>query len=110
MASVMWPQDGLAVRRGLPVRPSRYCRHVVYWREPLELVDEVVVFASAWFDRPMTGRGVDMSWPDVGFYLERAGLPRSSSAHLGNRSVLLSYKDEGEFHTLSMARVGPSTK
>ncbi len=34
------------------------------------LVDEVVVFASAWFDRPMTARGVDMSWPDVGFYLD----------------------------------------
>ena len=43
------------------------CRH---WREPVVLVDEVVVFASAWFDRPMTARGVDMSWPDVGFYLD----------------------------------------
>lgn len=44
------------------------CRH---WREPVVLVDEVVVFASAWFDRPMTRqRGVDMSWPDVGFYLD----------------------------------------
>jgi hypothetical protein len=43
------------------------CRH---WREPVVLVDEVVVFASAWFDRPMTACGVDMSWPDVGFYLD----------------------------------------
>jgi hypothetical protein len=34
------------------------------------LLDVVVVFASAWFDRPMTGRGVDMRWPDVGFYLD----------------------------------------
>jgi len=43
------------------------CHH---WREPVGLLEEVVVFASAWFDRPMTGRGVDMSWPDVGFYLD----------------------------------------
>jgi protein-tyrosine phosphatase len=43
------------------------CRH---WREPVGLLHEVMVFASAWFDRPMTGRGVDMSWPDVGFYLD----------------------------------------
>lgn len=45
------------------------CRH---WREPVGLLDEVVVFASAWFDRPMTTRGVDMNWPDVGFYLDRS--------------------------------------
>jgi hypothetical protein len=43
------------------------CRH---WREPAGLLDVVVVFASAWFDRPMTGRGIDMRWPDVGFYLD----------------------------------------
>jgi protein-tyrosine phosphatase len=30
------------------------------------------VFASAWFNRPMTGRGIDMKWPDVGFYLDRS--------------------------------------
>jgi len=43
------------------------CRH---WREPVDLLDGVVVFASAWFDRPMRGRIVDMDWPDVGFYLD----------------------------------------
>jgi hypothetical protein len=42
------------------------------WREPAGLLDEVVVFASAWFNRPMTGRGIDMKWPDVGFYLDRS--------------------------------------
>jgi hypothetical protein len=48
------------------VRPNR--RH---GREPVVLVDEVVVFASAWFDRPMTGRGVDTNWPDVDFLSRR---------------------------------------
>jgi hypothetical protein len=42
------------------------CRH---WREPVDLLDGVVVFASAWFDRP-NRRRVDMEWPDVGFYLD----------------------------------------
>jgi hypothetical protein len=43
------------------------CSH---WREPVDLLGGVVVFASAWFDRPMRGRVVDMDWPDVGFYLD----------------------------------------
>lgn len=42
------------------------CRH---WREPVDLVDGVVVFASAWFDRPSRYL-VDMEWPDIGFYLD----------------------------------------
>jgi hypothetical protein len=58
------------------------CHH---WREPVGLLDEVVVFASAWLDRPMTGRGVDMRWPDVGFYLwTGAGPPGCSSARPGS--------------------------
>jgi protein-tyrosine phosphatase len=35
----------------------------------VDLLDGVVVFASAWFDRPHRHR-VDMDWPDVGFYLD----------------------------------------
>jgi len=45
------------------------CRH---WREPVDLLEGVVVFASAWFDGPMRERAVDMDWPDVGFYLDRS--------------------------------------
>lgn len=56
-------RDWFSGSRGLMPR----CRH---WREPVDLLEGVVVFASAWFDRPMHGRGVDMSWPDVGFYLD----------------------------------------
>jgi protein-tyrosine phosphatase len=42
------------------------CSH---WREPVDIGEDVVVFASAWFDRP-SRRRVDMDWPDVGFYLD----------------------------------------
>ena len=42
------------------------CSH---WREPVDIGDGVIVFASAWFDRPPRRR-VDMDWPDVGFYLD----------------------------------------
>jgi protein-tyrosine phosphatase len=42
------------------------CRH---WREAVDVRDGVVVFASAWFDRPNRYR-VDMDWPEVGLYLD----------------------------------------
>ena len=41
------------------------CRH---WREPVDLLDDITVYASAWFDRPQGH--IDMDWPDVGFYLD----------------------------------------
>jgi protein-tyrosine phosphatase len=64
--------EGLAHGKPLPrwvptskgILPT--CRH---WREPVDLLDGVVVFASAWFDRPSRHR-VDMEWPEVGFYLD----------------------------------------
>lgn len=42
------------------------CRH---WREPVDLLGGVTVFASAWFDRPVS-QPVDADWPDIGFYLD----------------------------------------
>jgi protein-tyrosine phosphatase len=64
--------DGLAHKK--PIAPwlsgqksfLPTCRH---WREPVDLLDGAVVFASAWFDRPHRRR-VDMAWPEVGFYLD----------------------------------------
>jgi hypothetical protein len=39
------------------------CHH---WRQPVEVAQETVVYASAYMDRPRTQ---DWSWPDVGVYL-----------------------------------------
>ena len=62
------PAHGKPARSRLPKEKSLLptCRH---WREPVDLRDGVVVFASAWFDRPNRHR-VDMEWPEVGFYLD----------------------------------------
>lgn len=63
--------DGPTHNRRLPNGRARIapwqpqCRH---WREPVDLLDGVTVFASAWFDRPQGH--VDMDWPDVGLYLD----------------------------------------
>lgn len=63
--------EGPTHDRRLPGPPPRLapwqpkCRH---WREPVELLNGVTVFASAWFDRP--GGRVDSDWADVGLYLD----------------------------------------
>jgi len=64
--------DGPAHARPLPrwlsgTTALPACRH---WRQTVDLLDGVVVFASAWFDRPMRGRGHELDWPDLGFYLD----------------------------------------
>jgi hypothetical protein len=45
----------------------RLCDH---WRRPVELLEGITVFASAYRDRPR-GR-LDADWADVGFYLDPA--------------------------------------
>jgi protein-tyrosine phosphatase len=62
------PAHGRPIATWLPRQKSFLptCRH---WREPVDLLDGAVVFASAWFDRPHRHR-VDMDWPEVGFYLD----------------------------------------
>jgi protein-tyrosine phosphatase len=62
------PAHGRPIATWLPRQKSFLptCRH---WREPVDLLDGAVVFASAWFDRPYRHR-VDMDWPEVGFYLD----------------------------------------
>jgi hypothetical protein len=52
--------------------PGACCRPSRHWREAVDLLDGVVVFASAWFDRPMRDR-LDIDWPDVGLYLDGSG-------------------------------------
>jgi protein-tyrosine phosphatase len=62
------PAQGRPIATWLPRQNSFLptCRH---WREPVDLLDGSVVFASAWLDRPYRHR-VDMDWPEVGFYLD----------------------------------------
>ena len=63
--------DGPTHNRRLPTAPARLapwqpqCRH---WREPVDLLEGVTVFASAWFDRPQGH--IDMDWPEIGLYLD----------------------------------------
>ena len=50
---------------------SRYCRH---WRDKFDLMDGLVIYASAWSDRPLNANqqvlwGNDVR-PDMGFYLD----------------------------------------
>jgi hypothetical protein len=46
-----------------------YCKH---WREPVELLNNVQVHASAWFDRPKWNEPDDDSHIDMGFYLDQS--------------------------------------
>jgi protein-tyrosine phosphatase len=64
------------------------CRH---WREPVDLLHGVVVFASAWFDRPHRHR-VDMDWPDVGFYLDGSWATGTVVSSPGFRPPFISRK------------------
>jgi hypothetical protein len=51
-------------------RSWRRCRH---WRQRFELEDGLVVFASAWVDRPREESLIPQGFggfPDVGFYLD----------------------------------------
>ncbi len=54
------------------IRPPA-CTH---WRQPVEIAQETVVYASAYCDRPRTHR---WEWPQIGIYLSDASPPSTSS-------------------------------
>lgn len=49
-----------------PITRSNLCNH---WRQPVEIAQETVVYASAYCDRP---RNYRWDWPQIGIYLSDA--------------------------------------
>ena len=81
-------------------RPWECC----HWRQPVQLLGGITVFASAWLDRPAR-HPVDLNWPDVGFYLDGSwaqatmfcspGFRPPFARHRRSKTVLYPWPDRG---------------